>query len=207
MPPSWAVTSHRVSVSPSRGALSSHRGVPVLPLHWVSLSLSRGVSAPSWDICAPSRALCPAPAPGAAYIPLSSAWLLPSCPSLFLLWCFGVCSERLWERGCSPGSWGARRLVLPSPSPPPPGTSKLSRWRQLLSIPGAQGRLEAPGFRRSPPVPQALWDTCDLLFCVLFATSPPFSTERASREIPGEYPFEGLSPERLRVRARGKMNN
>lgn len=155
------------------GCLSSHRGVPVLPLHWVSLSLSRGVSAPSRDICAPSRALCPAPAPGAAYIPLSSAWLLPSCPSLFLLWCFGVCSERLWERGCSPGSWGARRLVLPSPSPPPPGTSKLSRWRQLLSIPGAQGRLEAPGFQRSPPVPQALWDTCDLLFCVLFYLPRP----------------------------------
>lgn len=93
------------------------------------------------------------------------ALLPPSAPSLSLLRCLGVCSERLWERGCSPGSWGARRLLLPPPSLPPPGSSKLSRWREPRRIQGAQGRPEAPGFRRSPP---ALRDTCDLLFCVLF---------------------------------------
>lgn len=101
---------------------------------------------------------------------------------------------------------GRRRLVLPAPSLPPPGTSKLSLRRELRCIRGAQGRLEAPGFSQSPP---ALWDTCDLfvLCFILFATFPSFSTERASREIPGEYPFKGLAPERLRARARGKMNN
>lgn len=166
-----SVPPSRAGCEPSQGVRPPH-GVPQLPSRGVSalpltgyLCLSHGLSQPPHGIFVPPLGICPAPAPGAAHILLSSPWLLPSCPSLFLLWCFGVCSERQWERGCSPGSWGARRLVLPSPSLLPPGTSKLSRWRELRCIQGAQGRLEAPGFRRSPP---ALWDTCDLLFCVLF---------------------------------------
>lgn len=48
------------------------------------------------------------------------------------------------------------------------------------------------------------------IFCFVFyfiCQFPSLGTARASRDIPGECPFEGLTPERLRARTRGEMNN
>lgn len=184
-----------------------------MPRHGLAVTPDR-VCVPSAPMagcqCSPlSGYPCGIPVPFSGSAPLRHREPLTSRfpPSLSLLRCLGVCSERLWERGCSPGSWGARRLLLPPPSLPPPGSSKLSRWREPRRIQGAQGRPEAPAVRRSPP---ALWDTCDLLFCVLFYlphSLPLPQRGPAEKSLGNSLSRLSLPSACLRARARGKMNS
>lgn len=95
--------------------------------------------------------------------------------------------------------------------------------RSPVSVTAASGDLETFPLARTALNPRGLreaggsWVSAEpatsvghvrsFVFVFYLPHSPAFPTERASREIPGEYPFKGLTPERLRVRARGNMNN
>lgn len=149
---------------PHQGCLRSHHGVSPV----TGISVSRAVSAPSRDICAPSRAL-PRAGTGSRFHPA----FLRVAPSLVSLPLSAVVLRGLFGAPVGEGLFSRFPVSVPA------GTSKLSLWRELRDIRGAQERLEAPGCRRSPP---ALWDTCDLLFCVLFHLSIPFPWHSAGQQ-------------------------